>query len=118
MGFWNRWREKTPVEVETLMREFYAAHHSRSFLPGDSRLDLDVVLFNTQPLVYRERGSFVFTEEWDKGDRRFGEEVHECYFGWKLWGKQEAPEDHHLFRLAVFYGRFSLTLPWVTTGIR
>ncbi len=115
MGFWN-W-EKTPVEVETLLRRFYEDQLPTSVLP-ETPPRSDVMLFNAHPLVYRERGSFVFGESWEKGDRRFGKEVHECRFGWQTGGALEAPEDRYLFRLVVIYGRFSLTLPWVTTGIK
>jgi hypothetical protein len=68
----------------------------------------------TRPLEYRRDGAFVFSENWEKGDARFGRPSFELRFGWQT--ATATDRDH--FRLCVNYDRFSLTLPFITSGIR
>jgi hypothetical protein len=105
-----RWSDE-PQVVETLLRRFY---EDRKYLYPFGHQRSHLHLHNAQPLVYREAepGAFVFSEGWEKGDRRFGKGTRRCRFGW-LADRQGGP-----FRLTATYGQFHLTLPWVTDGIR
>ena len=73
----------------------------------------EMKLCNVTPLLPNGENNFIFSEDWEKGDRRFKGSRRDLRFGWQMEIKPR-----HCWRLIATVDRFSLTLPWITDGIR